>query len=149
MNYLKYIINLSVDYSQIIIGLFSGGMFIAIIRHFLDKKREIQLNLNQINEGKYRTLLIHMSCALDFNNRKFFSIKKDFEDDNKGYYLNCVKEYYYQSLLYSPDFVIEALKKFVVCPTKENFIKTAKAMRKDLWGKETKLEINDLLLNKK
>lgn len=124
-----------------------GGILGVIIKHLLDKQKEIYTNLNQINEGKYRTILIHMSCALDYENRKYFSIKKDYEEKNSQYYFNCVREYYFQSLLYSPDFVIQDLKRFIENPNKKNFIKVAQSMREDLWGKKTKLQIDDLILN--
>ena len=53
-----------------------GGIIGAFISHWLDNKKDLNIKLNQINEDKYRTILIHMSCALDINNRKYFSIKK-------------------------------------------------------------------------
>ena len=134
------------DYTTIVSGLVGGGV-VALIQYMLGKKKERYLNLNKINEEKYRIILIHMSCALDYENRKYFSIKKDYEASNKDYYFNCVREYYYQSLLYSSDFVILALKKFIKNPNKENYIKVAKSMRKDLWDKKTKLKYDDIIIN--
>ena len=62
-------------------------------------------------------------------------------------YLNKIKEYYYHSILYCPDEVILALKQFIETPSKENYIKTATAMRKDLWNKGTKLKKEDIILD--
>ncbi len=134
------------DFLTIITTFGIGGIIGAFVKHWLDNKKDLNIKLNQINEEKYRVILIHMSCGLDYENRKYFTIKKDYEATNKDYYLNCVREYYYQSLLYSPDFVILELKKFVKNPNQENFVSTAKAMRKDLWGKNTKLDTEELLL---
>lgn len=134
------------EYTSLISGLIGGGI-VALIQYVLGKKKELYFNLNKINEEKYRTILIHMSCALDYENRKYFSIQKDYEAPDKEYYFNCVKEYYYQSLLYSPDFVISELKKFIEEPSKKNYIKTAKAMRQDLWEKKSKLKYEDILIN--
>lgn len=130
-----------------ILGL--GGIIWAIVQYFLDSKKDLRIKLNQINEEKYRTILIHMSCGLDYDNRKFFSIKEDYIWNDKYYYLNCVREYYYQSLLYSPDFVITELKKFVENPSQELFVSVAKSMRKDLWSQNTKLDTDELLLKVK
>ena len=137
------------NFVTIITSLGSGGIKASFINHLLNKNKELNIQLNQINEEKYRTLLIHMSCVLDIKNRKYFIIKKDCKEDDQNYYFNCVKEYYYHSLLYSPDFIIMGLKKFIENPNKEFFVEFAKSMRKDLWGKKTKLEAKDLLLRNK
>ncbi|EKE21893.1 MAG: hypothetical protein ACD_7C00096G0010 [uncultured bacterium] len=134
------------DFTTIITTFGLGGILGILVKHWLDNKKDLTIKLNQINEDKYRTILIHMSCSLDYENRKYFSIQKDFETSSKDYYLNCVKEYYYQSILYSPDFVLIELKKFIKNPNKENFICTARAMRRDLWGKKTKLKLEELFI---
>lgn len=133
------------EYATIISGLL-GGAIVALAQYILNKRKELYLNLNRINEGKYRSILVHMACALDYNNRDCFSIDEEFVGKSKEDYLKRVEQYYYHSLLYSPDFVIEELKKFIRNPDKESYIKTAKAMRKDLWGKKTKLEEKDIII---
>lgn len=135
------------DFVTIISTFGIGGLIGAFIKHWLNNKKDLSIKLNQLNEEKYRVILIHMSCSLNYENRKYFSIKKDYEATGTDYYFNCVKEYYYQSLLYSPDFVILELKKFIENPNQENFINTAKSMRKDLWNKNTRLEFEELVLN--
>lgn len=104
------------------------------------------MELNQINEEKYRTILIHISCGLNLENRKYFTLKTEYEEKNKNYYLGVVREYYYHSLLYSQDFVIKSIKKFVDEPNQKNFINVAKSMREDLWGKKSNLTINDIVI---
>ncbi len=64
------------DYTTIITALGLGGVIGALVKHWLDNKQKLNTQLNQINEEKYRILLIHMSCALDINNRKYFPLKK-------------------------------------------------------------------------
>lgn len=133
------------NYEPIISALIGGGI-VALIQYLLGKKKELYFNLNKINEEKYRIILIHMSCALDYENRKYFSIQKDYEAPDKDYYFNCVREYYYQGLLYSPDSVVLELKKFIENPNKENYIKVAKSMREDLWEKKSKLKYEDIII---
>ena len=138
--------------TEIIVGLFSGfigGLIVAIIKYFLDKKREIQIRLNQLMEEKYRSLLIFMACALDINKRRYFTLNEQIPNRTTQDYINQIKEYYYHSILYSPDEVLLSIKNFIQEPSKENYIKTAVEMRKDLWRKGTKLNIEDIVIEKK
>ena len=139
------------DYTQTIIGFLSsaliGGITVAVIQHVLDKKKEIELNSNKLMEEKYRSLLVFMACALDIEKVRYFNIYEDREMKTSQDYLNKIKGYYYHSILYCPDEVILALKQFIETPSKENYIKTATAMRKDLWNKETKLKKEDIILD--
>lgn len=48
------------------------------------------------------------------------------------------------SLMFANDKVVKALKEFTQNPTKSNYIKTAVAMRRDLWGGKTNITIDDL-----
>jgi len=43
------------------------------------------------------------------------------------------------SILFASDDVIKAMAEFVINPTHISFIKTASAMRKDLWGVNSKI----------
>lgn len=47
------------------------------------------------------------------------------------------------SLIFGSDKVVRALKKFKEDPTKENYLLTALAMRKDLWGGKTDIRTED------
>lgn len=134
---------------EIIVGLFSGfigGFIVAITKYFLDKKREIEIHLNELIEEKYRSLLIFMACALDINKRRYFSLNEQTPNKTSKDYIAQIKEYYYHSILYSPDKVLLAIKNFIQEPSKENYIKTAVEMRKDLWRKGTKLNIEDIII---
>lgn len=138
------------DYTQIIIGLSGGligGLAVAVAQHFLDKKKEIELSFNKLMEDKYRSLLVFMACALDIKKRRYFNLNEQTPNETSEDYFNQIKEYYYHSILYSPDEVILVLKQFIEKPNKENYIKTATAMRKDLWSKGTKLKSEDIILD--
>ena len=138
------------DYTQTIIGLSGGligGITVAVIQHVLDKKKEIELNSNKLMEEKYRSLLVFMACALDIEKVRYFNIYEEREMKTSQDYLNKIKGYYYHSILYCPDEVILALKQFIETPSKENYIKTAIAMNKDLWKKGTKLKKEDIILD--
>jgi deoxyadenosine/deoxycytidine kinase len=137
------------DKIQILTSLASaiiGGVIATYLKAFLEKRKEIEINLQKITEDKYRSLLIFMACAIDFNKRRFFSLNEQVENKSAEDYLNQIKEYYYHSILYSPDKVIIALKEFINNPNKLNYAKVAQEMRKDLWNKNTKLSFEQILL---
>lgn len=138
------------NYSQIIIGLAGGvfgGVVVAILQHLLDKRREIDLALNKILEDKYRSLLVFMACVLDIKKRRYFNLQEQTANRTSKDYMSQIQEYYYQGVLYSSDEVILSIKKFILKPNKENYLKTALEMRKDLWNKNTKLKIKDILID--
>jgi hypothetical protein len=55
-------------------------------------------------------------------------------------------EFYYATILFSPDYVLTAMKEFIKNPNETNFLKAANAMRKDLWKKKTKTDLKTLSL---
>lgn len=136
----------------VISSLGVGGLIGAFLKSMLDRKKEILLKLNQINEEKYRTLLMYMSFIIDPLNRFHFVLN----DDNikkltnneliKDYSKSKVNEYYYHSLLYASDDVIKSLKEFIQNPNRELFIKVAKAMRINLWNQKTKLTPEEMYI---
>jgi len=137
---------------NIIISLFAGlgfgSILTAIVSSFLDKKKETDLNLARILEDKYRGLLVFMACALDIEKKKYFTINEQVAQKTSQDYMNQIREYYYHSTLYSSDDVILSLKDFIKTPSQEEYIKVAQAMRKDLWGRKTKIDFNDIRLDK-
>lgn len=137
---------------SIIISLFAGlgfgSVLTAVVSSFLDKKKETDLNLARILEDKYRGLLVFMACALDIEKKKYFTINEQVAQKTSRDYLNQIREYYYHSTLYSSDDVILSLKEFIKTPSQETYIEVAQAMRKDLWGRKTKIDFNDIRLDR-
>lgn len=137
------------DTTQILVGLGSaitGGIVATYLKTVLEKKKEIEISLQKITEDKYKSLLIFMACAIDIDKKRYFSLNEQVENKSSTDYLNQIKEYYYHSLLYSPDNVIVALKAFINSPDKLNYVKVAKEMRKDLWKKSTKLGFDEIII---
>lgn len=135
------------DKTQIVIGFISafiGGIIAVYLRAFLEKRKDIELNFHKITEDKYRSLLVFMACALDINKKRYFTISEQTVNKTAEDYLNHLKEYYYHSILYSSDDVIVSLGKFIKKPSKEAYVEVAKAMRKELWGRKTKLTFDDI-----
>lgn len=137
------------DYLSVTISLISGligGATATYIKTLLEKRKEIELSLQKITEDKYRSLLIFMACAMDIEKRRYFSMAEQTPNVTSEDYLAQIKEYYYHSILYSPDLVIKSLKIFIENPTKENYVRVAKEMRKDLWNKNTNLTFEEIIL---
>lgn len=137
---------------EIIISLFAGlgigSIATAIISSWLDKRMQMELTLTGILEDKYRGVLVFMACALDIENKKYFTISEQVELKTAQDYLNKVREYYYHSTLFASDLVILTLKNFIENPSEETYIKVAQAMRKDLWGRKTDIDFSDIKLSK-
>ena len=123
-----------------------GSIVLAIVNYFLNQKKEQILQYNQIMEEKYKSMLIFMICALDFDKRKHFNVPENAQYKSSGDYLNKLKEYYYHSLLYCPDEVLKFLKCFIEDPCRRRYIQTAQAMRKSLWKRKSKLTYENIFL---
>jgi len=133
-----------------VLGL--GGAIGAYIQHLLNKQRETDTKIQNLNVGKYQSDLVFMRCVLKPENVAQFHIndpnieKLKTTKDVQEYAQEKLCECYYSSLLYSSDEVLVNLKEFVENPTEANFTNTALSMRKDLWGKRTHLTPDDFSL---
>lgn len=128
-----------------------GGIIGAYIKNLLDKRKEIDFKLNELNENKFRSMLVFMSIWLRPENRKHFLVDDKYIQnlDNKELKRHClmkIEEYYYHSVLYASDEVLITIKKFLKNPNRENYVKTAKAMRMNLWNNKSKLSVSDLMI---
>lgn len=62
--------------TSLIAGLGLGSIVTAFVSNWLDKKKEVELNLASILEDKYRSLLVFMACVLDIEKKKYFTISE-------------------------------------------------------------------------
>jgi hypothetical protein len=129
-----------------------GGFIGSYLQHLWSQKRETELRIQSLNVGHYTSTLVFMRVVMHPENVSQFHI----EDPNflklreisdvKDYAKQKMVEFYYSSLLYAPDEVLATMKAFMKNPTETNFMKTATAMRKDLWKKKTKANLETLSL---
>lgn len=134
---------------QIITSLISaivGGIVATILKTLLEKRKDIEITHKKIIEGNYRSLLIFMACALDYDKRRYFSLNEQVPNETSEDYMRQLKEYYYHSVLYSSDKVLSAIKTFIATPSQEAYIKVAKEMRQELWGRKTSLSFADIII---
>ncbi|MHC5061665.1 MAG: hypothetical protein ACYTFK_11355 [Planctomycetota bacterium] len=131
-----------------------GSLFGAWLTHVLGKKAELDRASRDIRENKYCSSLVWMRCFIAPERIKHFNIEEPYikeistPEDVKKYSREKLEEFYYNSLLYAPDSVNIAFKNFIDCPSENLFIELAIAMRKDLWGKDSNLYFDDIVLAK-
>ena len=122
-----------------------GSLIGIFIQSKLDKQKHIISRLNELNEEKYRSILIYMSLTLNPDNLSHFIMKDEIlmnlkTDNIPTYSIDKLKEYYYHSILYASDEVLKSIRSFIETPTRDNYTKSALAMRRHLWGKETAIK---------
>lgn len=132
------------------------GALAAIVSAYLTnlwgRHKETELRMQNLNEEKYRTVLVWMRCLLEPENADQFSFegKNDLRhytlEEIKERAVRQLKERYYNSTLYASDEVVVGIKRFLSNPTEENFFRVSSAMRKDLWKTKTKLDPQSLSL---
>jgi len=130
-----------------------GGIIGGYFQNLLGKNREIEIQVRNLNTGKYQSTLIFMRCVLEPNAVRQFYISdpvfnklRDTVDVQK-YAKDKLIEFYYNSMLYSSDEILKKIKEFINAPTESAFMEVAIAMRKDLWKTKTKLNVDSLSLN--
>jgi len=128
------------------LGGLTGSIILAVVKNYLDKTKAQQLRYKELMEEKYRYILIIMACILNYDNRKLFSLNEQTTPESSETYLLMLKQYYYHNFLYSDDKIILTIKNFIEAPCLENFIKSASSMRKNLWGKKTRLKYENITL---
>jgi hypothetical protein len=139
------------------IGGIIGGIIGSYIQHILSQRRETEKRIQSLNVKHYESTLVFMRIVLNPKAIDQFNVKRedpllsklDNLNDVRFYARKRLIEFYYSSLLFSPDEVLSVMKEFIDNPTEDNFIKSANAMRKDLWKKKTKMEFRSLSLKQK
>lgn len=116
-----------------------GGIFGAYFQSRFQHQKEVQEDIHNLKRQRYGAILIQMLTILDpghglLKAQKFRPDLKnisDFKEEVKIEMLN--------SVLYASDEVIKAMAEFVKSPTYSSYIKTASAIRQDLWNRKTKI----------
>ncbi|MDP3765935.1 MAG: hypothetical protein Q8R04_05465 [Nanoarchaeota archaeon] len=137
-----------------VLGLLGiGGIIGSYLQHLWNQKRETESKIQNINEKGYRSTLIFMRCVLKPENLNQFHIedqnmtKLKSREEIREYAKAKLMEFYYADVLYAPDDVLIKIRQFMKNPSEINFVKTAIAMRKDLWKKKTKIDLKNISLD--
>lgn len=137
---------------------FGVSSFIGIyLQHMWTQKRETELRIQSLNVKHYESTLVFMRIVLDPKKIDHFTVAREDPVISKltnaheiGYFARQrLNEFYYSSVLFYSDDVLKAIKEFLQDTSEETFMKTAVAMRKDLWKKNSKMDLKTLSLEQK
>ncbi|MCK4540011.1 hypothetical protein KAU09_02560 [Candidatus Parcubacteria bacterium] len=136
---------------NIIIALISfgfGSVATLFIKYALDKKQEKSKSEFEHKIRRYKSAMIFMNCYLNPKNIVFVQDSHPDIQSTEDIKETLMAEYY-EMILYATDDVIENVRDYIASPSNKQFIKTVKAMRKDLWGNRTKLKDENLEIQTK
>jgi hypothetical protein len=127
-----------------IIGILGLGTVIgAYFQSNFQHSKELKMDNHKFKRNRYGSILIQMLTLLDPKHLdKVSKIRpdlmniEDLREELKKELLNAV--------LYANDDVIKSLSTFNKNPNYESYLNTVSSMRKDLWGKNTRISSKDL-----
>lgn len=124
----------------ILTALGFGGIIGAYFQSLFQQRGQLKEKEHELKSRRYKAILILMLTKLDPEN----GLKQiaEFRDDLKNIH-DVEKEIETElmnSILFANDDVIKSLSAFCRNSNKANYIGTAVAMRKDLWGRKTRIK---------
>jgi|SRR3972149_7163748 len=129
--------------TQLILSLLAaigfGGIVGAYFQSRFQHQKEIQEDIHKLKRQRYGAILIQMLTILD--SKHGLSKAQQFRPDleNVEDFKQEVKIEMLNSVLFANDEVIKTMAAFGNNPVYPAYIKTALAMRKDVWNKKTKI----------
>ena len=120
-----------------------GGIAGAYLEFRFQCQKQVQEDIHRLKRERYGAILIQMLTILSpehlSKTQKFRPDLKTIEDVKEE-----VRTEMLHGVLFASDNVINAMAEFVQSPNHSSYFKAVAAMRKDLWGKKTKIEEDDL-----
>lgn len=122
------------------LGGIAGGIVGAYFQNRFEQQKQVNQQEHELKRRRYGAILILMLTKLDpvtglphlREMRPDLKNLKDIEKEIEVELLNGV--------LFASDDVLKNMSGFVRKPDYNEYIKTAMAMRRDLWGKDTKVD---------
>ncbi len=130
--------------TAIIASLGLGGLVGTILQSFLSNRNKVFEDEFREKGKRYKAIMILMWTSL--NPKSELAHLKLYREDipNADTLRKELKLELYNMMLYAGDNVIRSLKQFIKKTTHENYSKVALEMRKDLYGKKTNINFNDI-----
>ena len=117
-----------------------GGILASYFNYIFQQRKETNEQQRRLKLKRYGAISIQMLTILDPESAlsKVREIRPDLKDVND--YREEIKTEILNSILFAGDEVILTLIEFFKKPNDANYVKTIKAMRKDLWGNSSNVE---------
>jgi hypothetical protein len=128
----------------IVSALGLGGIFGAILTAILQRRNEVKRIEHELKKKRYECALMLMWAKLEPLYFKMVQQTNRPELINSEYLDSELKAELVYSLLFASDDVIRSLNGFIEKPCIATLETVALYVRRDLWGKRSKLSKNDL-----
>src|SRR3989344_7850857 len=132
--------NFSVQILIVILTALGGGFFGAYFQSRFQHQKDVKRDIHELKRARYGAILIQMLTVLD--PERGLSKTKTFRPDFES--VEDVKEELntemLNAILFANDEVIKSMAEFSKNPKHETYIKSAAAMRRDLWGTKTDID---------
>ncbi len=121
---------------MVAVGL--GGVLGAYFQSRFQHKKDVEEDIHKLKRTRYGAIVILMLTIL---NPESMSKTQQFRPDLKD--VEAIKEEVktemLHGVLFANDDVVRAMAEFVKNPDSAAYVKAVSAMRKDLWGKDTRV----------
>ena len=145
------------DIDTILISVLSSlgisGIVGIYLQYLWTQRGKTESLIQAENRKTYESTIVWMRIFLNPEKVKHYNVCKIdptllglTEKELKEHARNLLVSFYIESVLFYPDCVLMAIKDFLNNPREENLMKTAVAMKKDLWKKNTKIDLKTLSL---
>lgn len=120
-----------------------GGILGGYISFWLNKSKELEFKKREQKEHRYKSCILYMDVYFEPKNIKYLS-SRQMDIKTAQDVIAYLKAEYHEMLIYASKEVILSVKKFIVHPTKENYLNTIISMRRDLWIKKSDLSLKEI-----
>lgn len=126
-----------------LLGVLLGGVITSFFQYYFGFQAKIKESEFLYKEVRYKAITIFMYCLVYSDTSSIRRIRPDLKnlEDIK----DEIKIEFVNSLLFASDDVIKSLQIFLKDTSEKNLMNAILSIRKDLWGRTTKLENISLL----
>lgn len=126
-----------------------GGLITLVIKSYLDNRNRRFEDEFSHKEKRYKAIMIQMWASI--NPDKEISHLQKFRPDitSNDMLFRELELELYNGTLYASDDVLKKLRKFIATKDYQSYLIVALAMRKDLYGKKSKIKFDDLRIESK
>ncbi|MEM6395919.1 MAG: hypothetical protein AAF741_06195 [Bacteroidota bacterium] len=128
-----------------IIAIFGlGGVLGAYFQSIFQYRKERKDDIHKLKSKRYGAMVMQMLALVDseYGLEKLQQFRPDIKSREE--LINEIRVELFNGVLYANDQVVYAMGNFLKAPSHESYLKVVSSMRKDLWGKKTKIDESSL-----